>query len=123
MRGITRNAVLLISRSDGGGFLFLHLLNPDVHNLLQLARSEVAQRRVPSVLLREYLRVLRIRSFDDLALELEALSKLLREARKLVHLRKGAEDNKDLLPFSEISVLDDVVEVVGDDGLVEPEIR
>lgn len=44
------------------------------------------------------------------------------ESVELVRLREGAENDEDLLPFREVGVLDDVGEVVGDDGLEESKV-
>ena len=48
-------------------------------------------------------------------LELQALSKLFRKAGELVGGSKGAQNNEYLLPLLEVSILDDVAQVVGDD--------
>jgi hypothetical protein len=50
-------------------------------------------------------------------LEFESLSQLLGETRKFLRTGKRAEDYKDLLPVLKIGILNDIREIVGNNGL------
>jgi hypothetical protein len=96
---------------------FFHLVQPDVHNLLQLARSEVTESCFLPILQgpRELLVVGEIAASEQLPCELESFAQLLSKAEELLRLGKGAKDDEDFLPFSQIGVLDDIAQIVRHD--------
>ena len=121
MRGVKRAVEGVICNQ--ALLLFRELFDPDVDEALQAPSSEVRKRRVAAELCSLRRSIGSARGLDDVGLELEALSELLRETRKLLLAGECAENNKDLLPLLQVGVLNDVVEIVGDNGLEETEVR
>lgn len=117
-----QGAVEVVVFCDETSLLLCQLLDPDVHQTLETASSEVGQRGVAAEVGSLRLGVVCTGGLHDVRLELQALAQLLGKPRELLLVRERAEHNENLLPLLQISVLDDVVEVVGHDGLEEAQV-
>jgi hypothetical protein len=96
-------------------FILSQLFDPDVDQSLQFSGSQVGERGVLPEFECLVRSIIDTRGFQQVRLELQTFSKLLRKAGELVGGSERAQDDKDLLPLLEVSVLDDVAQVVSDD--------
>jgi len=109
----TTQLILIIQQQ----LLFLgELVGPDIQESLQPSCGEVRQsRRLPK--LEGVIIVLRSVRAHHTALELQSTAELLCKVGEFLLACKGAQYHKYLLPFLEISILNNVREVVGDNTL------
>ena len=99
-----------------------HLLDPDVDQSLQFTPSQVCERGVLPELECLGGGIADIRSFQQVRPELQAFTKLLGKAGELVGGSERTQNDKDLLPLLEVSILDDVAQVVSDDRLEQSKV-
>ena len=111
---LVRNEALLLLRE---------LVDPNIDKAFQATGSEVRERRVAAQFCTLSLPVGATRGLDDVRMELQALSELLRQPRELLLASERAQHDEDLLPLLQIGVLHNIVEIVCDDRLEEAEVR
>jgi hypothetical protein len=103
--------------------LFSQLINPNIEQSLKTSRRKIRQCCVLSELVRPGRSIRCVGSFREAGLEFQSLSELLGETREFIRTGESAKYNEDLLPILQISILNDIGQIVGDDGLEQSEIR
>jgi hypothetical protein len=97
--------------------LFHQVIRPDIDQSLQPGRSQVSQRRILPERIRALFSLWVVRLLRNAELLLQPTAQLFRKSSKLFLGCKRAYNHEDFAPFLEVSVLHDIAEIAGNDGL------